>query len=108
MLLKNKYGGRKLDDYQPIILLNKELKILTDHLQSVVEILLGLEQTFSVKGQTIQSNLTCMIVGSIEDYKEAILRSIIMSWQLSCSLQNSITTPVSRLACYLRWIESNS
>ena len=60
-----KKGGRDvgdgLDDYRPITLLNTEVKILArvlaNRLQRVISDLIGLEQTFVVKGRSIQDNL---------------------------------------------------
>ena len=60
-----KKGGRHvwegLDDYRPITLLNTELKILArvlaNRLQLVISDLIGSEQTFAVKGRSIQDNL---------------------------------------------------
>ena len=60
-----KKGGRHvwegLDDYRPITLLNTELKILArvlaNRLQLVISDLIGPEQTFAVKGRSIQDNL---------------------------------------------------
>ena len=60
-----KKGGRHvwegLDDYRPITLLNTELKILArvlaNRLQRVISDLIGPEQTFAVKGRSIQDNL---------------------------------------------------
>ena len=57
-----KKGGRHvwegLDDYRPITLLNTELKILArvlaNRLQLVISDLIGPEQTFAVKGRSIQ------------------------------------------------------
>ena len=60
-----KKGGRHiwegLDDYRPITLLNIELKILArvleNRLQLVISDLIGPEETFAVKGRSIQDNL---------------------------------------------------
>ena len=50
-----------LDDYRPITLLNTELKIwawvLVNCLQLVIGDLIGPDQTFAVKGRSIQDNL---------------------------------------------------
>ncbi len=79
LLKKGKGGGGKLDDYRPITLLNTELKImakiLQERLQSVAESLLGPEQTCSVRGRTIQSNLHLIrtIIEGVKDDEEAAL-----------------------------------
>ena len=60
-----KKGGKHvwegLDDYRPITLLNTELKILArvlaNRLQLVISDLIGPEQTFAMKGRSIQDNL---------------------------------------------------
>ena len=60
-----KKGGKhvwgRLDDYRPITLLNTELKILTrvlsNPLQLVISNLISPEQTYAVKGRSIQDNL---------------------------------------------------
>ena len=60
-----KKGGRRvwerLDDYRPKPLLNTELKILArilaNRLQIVISDLIGPEQTYAVKGRSIQDNL---------------------------------------------------
>ena len=65
MITLLKKGGRhvweSLDDYRPITLLNTELKILArvlaNHLQLVISDLISPEQTFAVKGRSIQDNL---------------------------------------------------
>ena len=81
-----KKGGRHvwegLDDYKPITLLNTELKILArvlaNRLQLVISDLIGPEQTFAVKGQSIQDNLhlICEVLEGIEDSTEATLISL--------------------------------
>ena len=78
-----KKGGRHvwegLDDYRPITLLNTELKILArvlaNRLQLVISDLIGPEQTFAVKGRSIQDNLHLIREG-IEDGTEAKLISL--------------------------------
>ena len=72
-----KKGGRHvwegLDDYRPITLLNTELKILArvlaNRLQLVISNLIGSEQTFAVKGRSIQDNLHLIreVLEGIED-----------------------------------------
>ena len=65
MITLLKKGGRHvwegLDDYRPITLLNTKLKILAwvlaNHLQVVIRDLISPEQTFAVKGRSIQDNL---------------------------------------------------
>ena len=81
-----KKGGRHvwegLDDYRPITLLNTELKILArvlaSRLQLVISDLLGPEQTFAVKGRSIQDNLHLIreVLEGIEDDTEAALISL--------------------------------
>ena len=68
-----------LDDYRPLNLLNTELKILArvlaNRLQLVISDLIGPEQTFAVKGRSIQDNLH--LIGEVlegrEDGTEAAL-----------------------------------
>ena len=78
-------GGRVwegLDDYRPITLLNTELKILArvlaNRLQLVISDLIGSEQTFAVKGRSIQDNLHLIreVLEGIEDGTEAALISL--------------------------------
>ena len=45
------------DDYRPITLLNTELKILANCLQLIISDLIGPEQTYAMKGRSIQDNL---------------------------------------------------
>ena len=81
-----KKGGRHvwegLDDYSPITLLNTELKILArvlaNRLQLVISDLIGSEQTFAVKGRSIQDNLHLIreVLEGIEDGTEAALISL--------------------------------
>ena len=81
-----KKGGRHvwegLDDYRPITLLNTELKILArvlaNRLQLVISDLIGPEQTFAVKGRSIQDNLHLIreVLKGIEDDTEAALISL--------------------------------
>ena len=80
-----KKGGRHvwegLDDYRPITLLNTELKILArvlaNRLQLVISDLISPEQTFAVKGRSIQDNLHLIreVLEGIEDDTEAALIS---------------------------------
>ena len=82
-----KKGGRHvwggLDDYKPITLLNKELKILTrvlaNRLQIVTSDLIGPEQTYAVKGRSIQNNLHLIreVLEETEDSTEAVLISLV-------------------------------
>ena len=86
MITLLKKGGRHvlegLDDYRPITLLNTELKILTrvlaNRLQLVISDLIGPEQTFAVKGRSIQDNLHLIreVLERIEDGIEAALISL--------------------------------
>ena len=77
-----KKGGRHvwegLDDYRPINLLNTELKILArvlaNRLQLVISDLIGPEQTFAVKGRSIQDNLH--LIREVLDDTEAALISL--------------------------------
>ena len=72
-----KKGGRHvwegLDDYRPITLLNTELKILAwvlaNCLQLVISDLIGSEQTFELKGRSINDNLHLIreVLEGIED-----------------------------------------
>ena len=81
-----KKGGRHvwegLDDYRPITLLNTELKILArvlaNRLQLVISDLISPEQTFAVKGRSIQDNLHLIreVLEGIEDDTEAALISL--------------------------------
>ena len=81
-----KKGGRHvwegLDDYRPITLLNTELKILArvlaNRLQHVISDLIGPEQTFAVKGRSIQDNLHLIreVLEGIKDDTEAALISL--------------------------------
>ena len=81
-----KKGGRHvwegLDDYRPITLLNTELKILArvlaNRLQLVISDLIGSEQTYAVKGRSIQDNLHLIreVLEGIEDGTEAALISL--------------------------------
>ena len=81
-----KKGGKHvwegLDDYRPITLLNTELKILAqvlaNRLQIVISDLIGLEQTYVVKGRSIQDNLHLIreVLEGIENGTEAALISL--------------------------------
>ena len=81
-----KKGGRHvwegLDDYRPITLLNTELKILArvlaNRLQLVISDLIGLEQTYAVKGRSIQDNLHLIreVLEGIKDDTETALISL--------------------------------
>ena len=74
--------GEGLDDYRPITLLNAELKILAwvlaNRLQRVISDLIGPEQTFAVKGRSIQDNLHLIreVLEGIEGDTEAALISL--------------------------------
>ena len=90
MITLLKKGGRHvwegLDDYRPITLLNTELKILArvlaNRLHLVISDLIGPEETFAVKGRSIQDNLHSIgevlegIEERIEDGTEAALISL--------------------------------
>ena len=71
-----------LDDYRPISLLNTELKILArvlaNCLQLVISDLIGPEQTFAVKGRSIQDNLHLIreVLEGIKDDTESALISL--------------------------------
>ena len=81
-----KKGGRHvwegLDDYRPITLLNTDLKILAgvlaNRLQLVISDLIGPEQTYAVKGRSIQDNLHLIreVLEGIKDDTEAALISL--------------------------------
>ena len=81
-----KKGGKHvwegLDDYRPITLLNAELKILArvlaNRLQLVISDLIGPEQTYAVKGRSIQDNLHLIreVLEGIEDGTKAALISL--------------------------------
>ena len=81
-----KKGGKhvrgELDNYRPITLLNTELKILArvlaNRLQIVISDLIGPEQTYDVKGRSIQDNLNLIreVLEGIEDGTEAALISL--------------------------------
>ena len=81
-----KKGGKHvwegLDDYRPITLLNTELKILArvlaNRVQLVFRDLIGPEQTFAVKGRSIQDNLDFIreVLEGIKDDTEAALISL--------------------------------
>ena len=66
-----------LDDYRFITLLNTELKILAqvlaNHLQLVINGLIGPEQNYAVKGRSIQDNLHLVheVLEGLEDNTEA-------------------------------------
>ena len=81
-----KKGGKHvwegLDDYRPITRFNKELKILprvlVNRLQVVISDLIGSEQTYAVKGRSIQDKLHLIrkVLVGIEDGTEAALISL--------------------------------
>ena len=86
MIILLKKGGRHvlegIDDYRPITLLNTELKIfariLANRLQLVISDLIGPEQSFAVKGRSIQDNLHLIrkVLEGIKDDTEAALISL--------------------------------
>ena len=84
MITLLKKGGRHvwecLDDYRPITLLNTKLKILSRVLQLISD-LIGPEQTFAVKGRSIQDNLHLIreVLEGIEDDTDAALISLCQS-----------------------------
>ena len=112
-----KKGGRYvwegLDDYRLITLLNTELKILArvlaNRLQRVISDLIGPEQTFAVKGRSIQDNLHLIreVLEGIEDDTEAAPISLDQSkafdrvdhWFLASVLETAGFKPEFR-----RWI----
>ena len=71
-----------LHDYRPIFQLNTELRILApvlaNQLLLVVSDLIGPEQTYTVKGRSIQDNLhwICEVLEGIKDDTEAALISL--------------------------------
>ena len=75
-------ASHKAKSYWPITLLNTELKILArvlaNRLQLVISDLIGPEQTFAVKGRSIQDNLhlICEVLEGIKDDTEAALISL--------------------------------
>ena len=77
-----KHVGEGLDDYRPITLLNTELnilaRVLANRLQRVISDLIGPEQTFAVKGRSIQYNLHLIreVLEGLEDETEAALISL--------------------------------
>ena len=84
MITLLKKGGRHvwegLDDYRSITLLNIELKILAQVLANrlqVISDLIGPEQTFAVKGTSIQDNLHLIrkVLERIKNGTEAALIS---------------------------------
>ena len=86
MITLLKKGGKHvwegLDDYRPKTLLNTGLKILTrvlaNRLQLVISDLIGPEQTYAVKGRSIQDNqhLIREVPEGIKDGTEAMLISL--------------------------------
>ena len=86
MITLLKKGGRHiwegLDVYRPITLLNTELKILArilaNRLQLVISDVIGPEQTYAVKGRSIQDNLHLIreFLKGIKDSTEAALISL--------------------------------
>ena len=86
MITLLKKGGQHvwegLDDYRPITLLNKKLKILAwvlaNRLQLVISDLIDPEQTYTVKGRSIQDNLHLIreVLEGREDGTKAALTSL--------------------------------
>ena len=86
VIILQKKGSRHvwegLDDYRPITLLNTVLKILAwvlvNCLQFVISDLMGPEQTYTVKGRSIQDNLHLIreVLEGIEDGTVAVLISL--------------------------------
>ena len=75
-----KHVWEGLDDYRPITLLNTELKILArvlvNRLQVVINDLIEPEQTYAVKGRSIQDNLHLIretIEGLDDDTQAALI-----------------------------------
>ena len=85
----DKHVWEGLDYYRPITLLKTELKILArvlaNYLQVVISDLIGLEQTYAVKGRVIQDNLhfICEVLEGIGDGTEAALISLRPSIELT-------------------------
>ena len=113
MITLLKKGGRYvlegLDDYRPITLLNTKLKILArvlaNRLQLVISVLIGSEQTYAVKGRSIQDNLNSIreVLEGIEDGTEAALISLDLSkafdfWRLFWRLLDSNWSSADGLA----------
>ena len=77
-----KHVWERFDDYRHITLLNTELKILgrvwANRWQLVIRDLIGLEQTFAVKGRSIQDNLHLVreVLEGIKDGTKAALVSL--------------------------------
>ena len=77
-----RHVGEGLDDYRPITQLNTELKILArvlaNRLQLVISDLIGPEQTYAVKGRSIQDNLHLIreVLEGIKDDTKAALISL--------------------------------
>ena len=81
-----KKGGRhvweRLDDYRPITLLSTELnilaRVLANRLLVVISDLISIEQTYAVKGRSIQDNLHLIreVLKGIEDNTEVALISL--------------------------------
>ena len=86
MITLRKKGGKHvwegLNDYRPITQLNTELKtlarILANRLQLVISDLIDPEQTYAVKGRSIQNNLHLIreVLKGIEDGTEAAFISL--------------------------------
>ena len=80
LLKKKDKTGRGVEDYRPITLLNTDLKILAkiiaNRLLDVAEDLIAPQQTYALKGRSIQSNLHLLrevIEGIREDEDAAII-----------------------------------
>ena len=77
-----RHVGEGLDDYRPITLLNTELtilaQVLANRLQLFISELIGPEQTFAVKGRSIQDNLHLIrqVLEGIKDDTESALISL--------------------------------
>ena len=67
-----------LDDYRPITQLKILTRVIANRLQVIISGLIGLEQTYAVKGRLIQDNLhlICEVLEGIEDGTEAALISL--------------------------------
>ena len=79
LLQKKDTQGGELDDYRPITLLNTEFKILArvlaNRLRVVMDRLVDVEQTYALRGRSIQNNLHLIrtVLEGIEDDTTAAL-----------------------------------
>ena len=102
-----KKGGRHvwegLDDYKPITLLNTEIwaRVLDIRLQLVISDRISPEQTFAVKGRSIQDNLHLIreVLEEIEDALISLDQSKAFDWFLATVLETAGFEPE-----FCRWI----